>query len=98
MYQVNITSPKVTAAVGTRNVPSRVSEGQLRSGPRSTLQSASVRAGAALRPATGAALRCLRYQSCAQNGCSCHRCTWFRSEEHTSELHHLGISYAVFCL
>src|SRR5437899_9901984 len=23
--------------------------------------------------------------------------TW-RSEEHTSELHHLGISYAVFCL
>src|SRR5258705_9413512 len=27
-----------------------------------------------------------------------HTCTHMRSEEHTSELHHLGISYAVFCL
>src|SRR5699024_11436659 len=24
--------------------------------------------------------------------------TWDRSEEHTSELHHVSISYAVFCL
>ncbi len=42
MYQGSATSPNTTAADGERNMPSRSSAGQLRSGPRGTVQVASV--------------------------------------------------------
>src|SRR5439155_9888256 len=35
---------------------------------------------------------------CRSVVCSCSATTLWRSEEHTSELRHVAISYAVFCL
>src|SRR5512132_776377 len=78
MYQGSATSPNTTAADGARNIPSRSSAGQLRSGPRGTEQVASVSGVRLVRPANTGALRCLPYQSCAQNGSSWYMCTWLK--------------------
>ena len=78
MYQGNATSPNTTAADGARNIPCRSSAGQLRSGPRGTVQVASVRGVRLVRPANTGALRCVWYQSCAQNGSSWNMCTWLK--------------------
>src|SRR6267378_3834724 len=82
MYEGNATSPNTTAADGARNIPSRSSAGQLRSGPRGTLQVVSLSGVSLVRPANTGALRCVWYQSCAQNGSSWKKCTWLnRSAE-----------------
>src|SRR5438093_4472718 len=78
MYQGNATSPNTTAAVGDRNIPSRSSAGQLRSDPRGTLHVDSVTGVALARPRNTGALRCVWYQSWAQNGSSWYRCTWLK--------------------
>jgi len=69
-YQGRATSPNTTAADGARNIPSRFSAGQLRSGPRGTVQVDSVIGAWLVRPAKTGALRWVWYQSCAQNGSS----------------------------
>src|SRR5437763_3726444 len=82
MYEGNATSPNTTAADGARNIPCRSSAGQLRSGPRGTLQVVSLTGVSLVRPANTGALRCRWYQSCAQNGSSWKKCTWLnRSAE-----------------
>ena len=78
MYQGNATSPKTTPADGVRNIPSRSSAGKVRSGPRGTLQVASVSGVGLVRPAKIGALRCCWYQSWAQNGSSWKKCTWLK--------------------
>src|SRR6266566_5487873 len=78
MYHKNATSSNTTAADGVRYIPSGSSAGKVRSGPRSTLQVASVRGVELVRPANTGALRCCWYQSCAQNGSSWNRCTWLK--------------------
>src|ERR1035441_10764310 len=45
-----------------------------------------------------AASRVERHNPAAVTMTTVNRCIDFRSEEHTSELRHLGTSYAVFCL
>src|SRR3954447_19242068 len=76
-YQVSTTSPNSTPARGERNIPSRFSAGQVRSAPRGTLQLASLSAVAS-KPGRTGAFRCFWYQSSAQNGSSCHICTWLK--------------------
>src|SRR5258706_467091 len=57
MYHKNATSSNTTAADGVRYIPSGSSAGKVRSGPRSTLQVASVRGVQLVRPANTGALR-----------------------------------------
>src|SRR2546422_2892279 len=78
MYQGSATSPNATAADGARDMPARSSAGQLRSGPRGTAQVTSVSGVRLVRPANTGALRCLLYQSWAQNGSSWNMCTWLK--------------------
>src|SRR5207237_1810079 len=70
--------PNTIAADGDRNIPSRSSAGQLRSGPRGTAHVVSVTGVSLVRPGTIGALRCVWYQSCAQNGSSWKKCTWLK--------------------
>ncbi len=63
-------SPSTTAADGVPNIPSRSSAGEVRSAPRGTRQVASVTGVRLVRRANTGALRCLPYESCAQNGSS----------------------------
>src|SRR5215470_14029144 len=78
IYHKNATSSNTTAADGVRYMPSGLSAGKVRSGPRSTLQVVSVRGVELVRPANTGALRCCWYQSWAQNGSCWNRCTWLK--------------------